>query len=115
MKRLLTALMCLALLLVTTMPAFAYSRHRHHRRYARTAYSSSYNGQRRVYYTYGDRRTFWQKHRDKLTTAGGVLGGAAIGGLAGGGRGAGIGAIAGGAGSALYTYKLRKKHRYPQY
>lgn len=56
-------------------------------------------------------RTFWQKHRDKLTVAGTTLGGAGIGGLAGGKKGAAIGALAGGGSGALYTYKLRKKHR----
>ena len=56
-------------------------------------------------------RTFWQKHRDKLTVAGTTLGGAAIGGLAGGKKGALIGAGAGAGSGALYTYKLRKRHR----
>jgi outer membrane biogenesis lipoprotein LolB len=56
-------------------------------------------------------RTFWQKHRDKLTLGIGTGLGAAIGGLAGGGKGAGIGALAGLGGSALYTYKLRKRTR----
>jgi hypothetical protein len=56
-------------------------------------------------------RTFWQKHRDKLTVAGTTLGGAGIGGLAGGKKGAAIGALAGGGSGALYTYKLRKRHR----
>jgi len=71
---------------------------------------------RRVYYDYGNTsrgRTFWQKHRDKLTLAMGTGLGAAIGGLAGGKKGAGIGALAGLGGSALYTYKLRK--RTPRY
>jgi hypothetical protein len=71
---------------------------------------------RRVYYDYGNTsqgRTFWQKHRDKLTMAMGSGLGAAIGGLAGGKKGAGIGALAGLGGSALYTYKLRK--RTPRY
>ena len=54
-------------------------------------------------------RSFWQKHRDKLTTAGGALAGAAIGGIAGGGKGAAIGALAGGGGAAVYTYGIRKK------
>lgn len=71
---------------------------------------------RRVYYDYNNAprgRTFWQKHRDKLTLAMGTGLGAAIGGLAGGKKGAGIGALAGLGGSALYTYKLRKRtHRY---
>jgi L-aminopeptidase/D-esterase-like protein len=56
-------------------------------------------------------RSFWSKHRDKLTTAAGALGGAAIGGLAGGGKGAAIGALAGGGGAAVYTYKIRKGRR----
>lgn len=66
----------------------------------------------RAYYDYGNQprgRTFWQKHRDKLTLAMGTGLGAAIGGLAGGGKGAGIGSLAGFGGSALYTYKLRKR------
>ena len=70
----------------------------------------------RVYYDYGDqtqKRTFWQKHRDKLTVAGGAGAGALVGGLIGGKKGAGVGLLAGGGGSALYTYKLRhKRHRY---
>ena len=68
---------------------------------------------RRVYYDYGQTkgRSFWQKHRDKLTVAMGAGGGAVVGGLIGGKKGAGIGALAGGGGSALYTYKLRKRNR----
>jgi hypothetical protein len=60
-------------------------------------------------------RSFWKKHRDKLTVAGTALGGAAIGGIAGGKKGAAIGALAGGGGGALYTYKLRKRHRHRRY
>ena len=56
-------------------------------------------------------RSFWQKHRDKLTTAAGAGLGAAIGGIAGGGRGAAIGALAGGGGAAGYTYGIRKRRR----
>ena len=71
-----------------------------------------YHG-RRVYYDYGNSRgrSFWQKHRDKLTVAMGTGAGALIGGLIGGKRGAGIGMLAGGGGSALYTYKLRHRSR----
>jgi hypothetical protein len=63
----------------------------------------------------GDRhkhgRSFWQKHRDKLTTAIGAGAGAAIGGAAGGGKGAAIGAVVGGGGAAVYTYGIRKRRR----
>jgi hypothetical protein len=78
----------------------------------RTRYVSR-NAPRRVYYDYGQRsgRSFWQKHRDKLTVAMGTGGGALLGGLIGGKKGAGIGALAGAGGSALYTYKIRKRNR----
>ncbi len=56
-------------------------------------------------------RSFWQKHRDKLTTAAGAAGGAIIGGIAGGGKGAAIGALIGGGGAAVYTYGIRKRRR----
>ena len=78
--------------------------------YRNTARSSS--SSRRVYYDYQPRkRSFWQKHRDKLTVAMGAGGGAALGALFGGKKGAAIGALAGGGGSALYTYKLRNRSR----
>jgi hypothetical protein len=70
------------------------------------------NGQ--VYYDYGNRdRSFWDRHRNKLTMAIGTGAGAAIGGLIGGKRGAVIGAASGLGASALYTYKLRnRRYRY---
>lgn len=58
------------------------------------------------------RRTFWQKHRDKLTVAGTTATGAGIGAIAGGKKGAAIGALVGAGGGALYTYKIRKRHRH---
>ena len=64
-------------------------------------------------YRYGQNRSVWDEHRDKITTAGGAVGGALLGGLIGGKKGAIIGAITGGAGAAIYTYKVRNKsHRY---
>jgi hypothetical protein len=60
-------------------------------------------------------RSFWQKHRDKLTTAGGAGVGAIVGGIAGGGKGAAIGAAAGGGGAAVYTYGIRKRRRGARY
>ena len=71
-----------------------------------------YSNGRRAYYDYGTAprgRSFWQKHRDKLTLAIGTGAGAAIGGLVGGKKGAGIGSLVGLGSSALYTYKLRKR------
>jgi hypothetical protein len=66
----------------------------------------------RVYYNYEPRkRSFWDKHRDKLTVAIGTGAGAAVGGLIGGKKGAAIGALSGAGGSALWTYKLRNRNR----
>ena len=76
------------------------------RRYASSSSSRSVN-----YSSQPRSRSFWQKHRDKLTVAMGAGSGAVIGGLIGGKKGAGIGALAGGGGSALYTYKLRNRNR----
>jgi len=74
-----------------------------------TRVGRTYYGTRRVYYDYSHHRSFWQKHRDKLTLAIGTGAGAAIGGLFGGKKWAGIGALSGLGGSALYTYKLRHR------
>lgn len=62
-------------------------------------------------YRYGQNRSVWDQHRDKITTAGGAVGGALLGGLIGGKKGAVIGAITGGAGAAVYTYKVRDRNR----
>jgi hypothetical protein len=79
---------------------------------ARRSYSNS--GSRQVYYDYNNqprKRSFWQKHRDKLTVAMGAGGGALVGSLLGGKKGAAIGALAGGGGAAIYTYGIRKRNR----
>ncbi|MCA1591208.1 MAG: hypothetical protein LC754_00820 [Acidobacteria bacterium] len=78
----------------------------------RTRYARS-SSPRRAYYDYSQPRgrSFWQKHRDKLTVAAGTGGGALLGGLIGGKKGAAIGALSGAGGSALYTYKIRKRNR----
>lgn len=83
-----------------------------YRNTGRAARTSTARSSRQVYYDYQQpkKRSFWQKHRDKLTVAMGAGGGAAVGGLIGGKKGAAIGALAGGGGSALYTYKLRKRN-----
>ena len=76
-------------------------------------YARNYSSSRRVYYDYQRPRgrSFWQKHRDKLSLAMGTGAGAILGGVIGGKKGAGIGALAGAGGSALYTYKLRHRNR----
>ena len=79
----------------------------------RRSYSRASNS-RQVYYDYNTqprKRSFWQKHRDKLTVAMGAGGGALIGSLLGGKKGAAIGALTGGGGAAVYTYGIRKRNR----
>ena len=74
--------------------------------------SGSRASSQRVYYNYEPRkRSFWDKHRDKLTVAMGTGAGAVIGSLIGGKKGAAIGALSGAGGSALWTYKLRNRNR----
>ncbi|MBD0325693.1 MAG: hypothetical protein ICV68_04645 [Pyrinomonadaceae bacterium] len=109
MKKLFGLLMCLMLLAATVAPAAAQTyRGRYDGRYSQ---SRRYDNSRRIYYDqrYRD-RSFWDRHRDKLTVAGGAGAGALIGGLAGGKKGAVIGALLGAGGSALYTYKLRDRN-----
>jgi uncharacterized protein YcfJ len=57
------------------------------------------------------KRSFWQKHRDKLTVGAGALTGAAIGAGVGSKKAAAIGTGVGAGAAALYTYKIRKRHR----
>jgi len=77
----------------------------------RTRVARNTRASRQAYYDYEPRkRSFWSKHRDKLTVAMGAGGGALVGGLIGGKKGAAIGALGGGAGSALYTYKIRNRN-----
>lgn len=105
MKRLLSVVVMMALLSVAAIPAAARGRKAHAVRHAHASTRVRTVEEQR------DNRSFIKKHRDKLTVAGGAVAGAVIGGLIGGKRGAGIGILAGGAGSALYTYKLRKKNQ----
>ncbi|HYE65356.1 MAG TPA: hypothetical protein VD966_07230 [Pyrinomonadaceae bacterium] len=114
MKRIFVTLMCLVVLAVAAIPAGAQTRQRRYSDNVRAAQQSRYDRDQRSRYDYDryrDDRSIWEKHRDKITTAGGAAGGAILGGVIGGKKGAVIGAIAGGAGAALYTYKIRKNDR----
>jgi hypothetical protein len=111
MKKAIAFLALLALLVLSAVPASARTcgrfRHRHN---TVTHTHRSCIGDR---HKHG--RSFWQKHRDKLTTAAGAGAGALIGGAAAGGKGAAIGALAGGSGAAVYTYGVRKRRRSARY
>ena len=127
MKKILAILVSLVVLSLSALPAAAQTRGRcsnNQTTYSRydgrnTSYdprydSNIYRNDQTVYSnnSYGyDNRSVWQKHRDKITTAGGAVGGALLGGLIGGKKGAVIGAVTGGAGAAVYTYKIRNRYR----
>ncbi|HYG80651.1 MAG TPA: hypothetical protein VD861_09705, partial [Pyrinomonadaceae bacterium] len=109
-KRFFGVVMCLVLLSATVGPALAQG---YRGRYAgrATTYRRYDDWQRRSYYGRRyDNRSFWERHRDKLTVAGGAGAGAAVGAMVGGKKGAIIGALLGAGGSALYTYKLRDRN-----
>ena len=112
MKRVFATVICLLALIVATMPVGAQTRYRTNRRSVQTArqYDRSNVRVSNNNYLYDD-RSVWEKHRDKITTAGGAATGAILGGLLGGKKGAIIGAITGGGGAAIYTYKIRDKGR----
>lgn len=109
MKKLIATVICLVALMSASIPVSAQTRNRRSAQERR--YSQRYDDRNDRYrdYEYGEDRSVWDKHRDKITTAGGAVGGAVLGGLIGGKKGAIIGAIAGGGGAALYTYKVRNK------
>ena len=117
MKKIFATSICLLALIIAAMPVGAQTRYRTtNRRQVQTTrtYSRNYDRYdnqryRNENYRYDD-RSFWDEHRDKITTAGGAAGGAVLGALIGGKKGAIIGAITGGAGAALYTYKIRDKN-----
>lgn len=132
MKKVFAFILTLSVLAAVAAPSFGQRRSRRScdttynqtyspnstRQSARTYYDSArtrtYYDNSRVYYDYGYRdRSFWDKHRDKLTLAIGGGAGAAVGALIGGKRGAIIGAATGVGGAALYTYKIRNRgYRY---
>jgi len=108
MKKGLVTILCLLVLMVASIPASAQRTRRNvGRRFDQRAtsdwrYNTPYQGR-------WDDRSFWERHRDKLTTAIGAGSGAAVGAMVGGKKGAIIGAIAGGGGAAIYTYGIRDK------
>jgi len=128
MKKIFAFIMTTAILAAVAAPTFAQRRRQScdsrtstsrtyypSRAYdSRTYYDNRSYYDNRAYYDYGYRnRSFWQKHRDKLTVGIGAGAGAAIIAMTGGKRGAAIGALLGAGGSALYTYKLRNRgYRY---
>jgi hypothetical protein len=121
MKKLIATLVTLIVLSMAALPVAAQTRSRYSNRStysgrADSRYASRYNSDSRYRndsYRYDQNRSVWDQHRDKITTAGGAVGGALLGGLIGGKKGAIIGAITGGAGAAVYTYKIRdKNYRY---
>lgn len=119
MKKALISIFCLLAIAVSVVPASAQTRGRWNdgRRYEQRVVNTRLRNERLVrndVYTgrryngqYWEDRSFWDEHRDKLTTAIGAGAGAAVGGMVGGKKGAIIGAIVGGGGAALYTYGIR--------
>lgn len=115
MKKGLVTIFCLLALTISAIPVGAQTRSR---RYYGGQYQQrvqDYRYQNQVYggqrYRWDRDRSFWDRHRDKLTTGIGVGAGAVLGGAVGGKKGAVIGALLGGGGAALYTYKLRDNRR----
>ena len=115
MKKGLVSIFCLLVLTLSALPVGAQTRYRRYdgRRYEQRY--DNYRYQNRVYSgrrsRWDEDRSFWDKHRDKLTTGIGAGAGAVLGGSFGGKKGAVIGALLGGGGAALYTYKLRDNRR----
>lgn len=101
MKKLLASFVILAFL-VLMLPAAGDAQTR------RAYYYKDRNGV--VHKTY-KKPSFYRRHRNAVNIGAGTAGGALIGGIAGGRKGMAIGALAGAGGSALYTYKLKKKKR----
>jgi hypothetical protein len=120
MKKGLVSIFCLLVLTFTAIPAGAQTRYRRFdgRRYDQRF--DNYRYRQQVYSGQRDRRwdrdrSFWDKHRDKLTTGIGAGAGAAVGAMVGGKKGALIGALLGGGGAAIYTYGIRDKERRRRY
>src|SRR5918995_5842081 len=100
MRKILSILVVLTFMALLSVPASARTCGRLRHRHSNVTHTHSA--------CVGDRhkhgRSFWQKHRDKLTTAGGTGAGALIGGIAGGKKGALIGAAVGGGGGGGFYF-----------
>lgn len=101
MKKFIATFMMMALMAVM-LPLAANAQTRNGRYYRNRTYTT------RNYH----RPSFYQRNRNVINIAAGTGAGALIGGILGGKKGAFIGGALGAGGSALYTYKLRKKRRY---
>jgi hypothetical protein len=114
MKKGLVTIFCLMVLMFTSLPVGAQTRYRRFdgRRYEQRYQGRVDNGRR---YRWDRDRSFWDRHRDKLTTGIGAGAGAAVGAAVGGKKGALLGAIIGGGGAAVYTYGIRDKERRRRY
>jgi hypothetical protein len=104
MKKFFAIILMLTVLSAASLTSFAQGRRYRTSNTSRSYYDYRYNN-----------RSFWDKHRDKLTVAGGAGAGALLGSIFGGRKGALIGALTGGGGGALYTYKLRDRNQYRRY
>lgn len=107
MRKYITSFMMAALVavMIPMMPTEAAAQ----KRYTKTVTS---NGQTYARQT-NKKPSIYRRHRNLINIGIGTGAGAILGGLIGGKKGAAIGALAGGGGSALYTYKLNpKKTRY---
>lgn len=116
MKKGLIAIFCLIILTFSSLPVAAQTRYRKYdssRRYEQRYQDRVYNGRR--WNRWDQDRSFWEEHRDKLTTGIGAGAGAVLGGAMGGTKGAILGAIIGGGGAAVYTYGIRDKNNRRRY
>ena len=113
MKKGLVSIFVLLVLTFTAIPAAAQTRNRRFdsRRYEQRIDDARYRTNSGRRYRWDRDRSFWDRHRDKLTTGIGAGAGAAVGAMVGGKKGALVGALLGGGGAALYTYGIRDKER----
>lgn len=118
MKKGFLTIVCLLVIALPVVPASAQTRYRrwnndgsrYQQRVTDYRYRNNQYSGRRYSGSRWNERSFWDRHRDKLTTAIGAGAGAAVGAAVGGKKGAIIGAIAGGGGAAIYTYGVRDRN-----